>query len=370
MRQFSDPQILQADCVATMESWPEGCIDLVFADPPFNIGYKYKGYNDALQYEDYVAWTKRWMAASVRVLRETGSFYVAIGDAYAAEVRMIGRELGLTLRNWIIWQYNFGQNMRQKFALSHTHIFYFTRDAKAFTFNDGQIRFPSARHTEYGDRRAHPLGRVPDDVWSDFPRVCGTFKERQGWHGCQMPEMLLARIIRVSSYPGEIVLDPFSGSGTTVAAAVKTGRIGIGIDLGEEFAAEGRRRLKRAIAERDAPADEFGWTPLQREELKQIYRETATPCANLLDNSAAMKCFTNGLIERTGRKWSVDAVGSELSRLDGVNQLPRFKNDRPYQPKKHRLAEHAGDRKLKESWFAGLPSTLKRRNERGAAKPA
>jgi site-specific DNA-methyltransferase (adenine-specific) len=184
LRQPFQPDALYlADSVGLLNAWQPGWADLVFADPPFNIGYAYDVYKDKKPYEQYYEWTKQWMAACKRALKPTGSFYIAIGDDYAAEVRMIGRDLGLTLRNWIIWHYTFGQNTQMKFSRSHTHIFYFVCDPKNFTFNDREIRFPSARHTVYKDRRGHPLGRLPDDTWDEFPRVCGTFKERAGWHG-------------------------------------------------------------------------------------------------------------------------------------------------------------------------------------------
>ena len=122
------------------------------------------------------------------------------------------------------------------------------KDPDEFTFNAEAIRVPSARQLVYGDRRANPTGRLPDDTWilrpqdlpdgftaeEDtwyFPRVCGTFKERAGWHGCQMPEQLLGRIIRACSNPGELVLDPFAGSGTTLAVAKKLGRRYLGFEL-------------------------------------------------------------------------------------------------------------------------------------------
>jgi hypothetical protein len=105
------------------------------------------------------------------------------------------------------------------------------------TFQAGQIRVPSVRQLVYGDSRANPTGRLPDDTWilrpqdlpdgfsADqdawyFPRVAGTFREREGFHGCQMPEQLLGRIIRAGSREGEVVLDPFGGSGTTLAVAM------------------------------------------------------------------------------------------------------------------------------------------------------
>jgi DNA modification methylase len=316
-----------ADSVGLLNAWEPGWADLVFADPPFNIGYTYDVYEDEKPYEHYVDWTRQWMAACKRALKPTGSFYIAIGDYYAAEVRMIGRDLGLTLRNWIIWHYTFGQNNRKKFCLSHAHIFYFVCDPKHFTFNDRQIRFPSARHTVYHDRRGNPLGRLPDDTWDEFPRVCGTFKERAGWHGCQMPEALLARIIRASSNEGDTVLDPFAGSGTTLAAAAKLGRHYVGIDISPDYVRQCQARLKEAVAVRVGTDNlmlikDLDWPPLDEEALVQLYRDTQVPIETLAEIQPAMRCFLLCLQERTGKPHTRAAVLEKLRQLARQAALP------------------------------------------------
>lgn len=359
--------IVRGDCVEILNAWPPAFARLIFADPPFNIGYRYSGYDDARAYTDYVDWSRRWMAAAVRALTPDGSFYIAIGDDYAAELRVLGRELGLTLRNWIIWHYQFGQNMRDKYVRSHTHILYFVKNAKNFVFHADQSRFPSARHTEYGDRRAKPEGRLPDDVWNEFPRVCGTFKERQGWHGCQMPEALLSRIIRVSTDPHDVVFDPFAGSGTTPATAVKLGRIGIATEQSKEYAEAARQRLERAAQEakewRKPGAD--GWSEFERESLRNLYRETETPVDALAENRAALTCVEFSLAARIGRSIPADSIIEKLKELDAANQLPRFKNDRPFRAKNHRKQDFTRDRKLVKAWHLGLPNRLKKLNELG-----
>ncbi len=246
--------IVTGDCVAWLNAQSEAFADLIFADPPFNIGYKYDLYEDRRKYEEYSAWTHQWMTACKRVLKPTGSFWVAIGDDYAAEVRLIGRELGLCLRNWVIWHYTFGQNTQRKFARSHTHLFYWTAEAKNFSFNDEAVRIPSARQTTYADRRANPKGKLPDDVWS-FSRVCGTFHERAAWHPCQMPEKVLERIILACSNVGDLVLDPFSGSGTTCVVAARLGRHYLGIELSEDYARRSRVRITETLAGRGRTTD-------------------------------------------------------------------------------------------------------------------
>lgn len=245
------------DCIETLNSLPAGCTDLLFADPPFNIGYTYDVYDDRRAKHDYLNWADRWLAAAIRVLSPTGSFFLAIGDEYVAEHKVRLDGLGLHLRNWIVWHYTFGVNCQRKFNRSHAHILYYTRHPRDFTFNP--VRVPSARMTTYADRRANPVGKLPDDTWVLRPqesdahfqprsdtwyvsRVCGTFKERTG-HPCQMPEAVLERIIRVATNPGGTVLDPFAGSGTTLAVAKKLGRRYFGVELSKQYAEAIQDRL-------------------------------------------------------------------------------------------------------------------------------
>jgi site-specific DNA-methyltransferase (adenine-specific) len=238
--------ILAADALQILPAWPEGSVDLVFADPPFNIGYKYDKYRDDLPPTAYIAWTQAWVDACLRVLKPTGALWIAIGDEYAAEVRVLMRQKA-TLRNWVIWHYTFGQCCKGKFNRGHSHLLYFVKDKSRFTFNADAIRIPSDRQLKYDDKRANPSGKLPDDVWK-YSRVCGTFKERVGWHPCQMPVALLERIIKACSNRGDLVLDPFAGSGTTLVAAARLGRRWVGIELSEHYAERAAQRVLEAVA--------------------------------------------------------------------------------------------------------------------------
>jgi site-specific DNA-methyltransferase (adenine-specific) len=223
------------------------------------------------------------MRAVYRALKPTGSFYLAIGDEFAADLCVIARrKIGFHLRNWIVWHYTFGQQTKKMFAKSHTHILYFSKHKPDsgltnITFNADAVRVASARQTTYADARANPKGKLPDDVWYLRPqeaadageayfspecdtwnvsRVCGTFKEREGWHGCQMPIGVLNRIVLASSNAGDVVLDPFNGSGTTVISAALLNRRFVGIDQSEKYVQFARQRLEHALLAAGQPLEQ------------------------------------------------------------------------------------------------------------------
>ena len=255
--------VIQGDCTKGMASLGSGTVDLVFADPPFNIGYDYDVYDDRKTDSAYLDWTESWGRQVCRILKDSGVFWLAIGDDFAADLKLLfQRRLGLHCRSWVIWYYTFGVNCTRKFSRSHTHLLHFVKDPKQATFNVDEIRVPSARQLVYADARANAKGRLPDDTWilrpQDIPdgfqpdedtwylpRVCGTFKERAGFHGCQMPERLLERIIKVSSNPGDLVVDPFAGSGSTLVVAKKLGRACLGYELSSNYASRIRKRLEQ-----------------------------------------------------------------------------------------------------------------------------
>ena len=283
-------KIICGDCIEVLGGVDEPFADLIFADPPFNIGYKYDKYYDKVKSKNYIAWTEDWMTACKKVLKPHGSFYIAIGDEYAANVKIIADDLSLFMRNWIIWHYTFGQQTKTKFARAHTHIFYFANDQKNFTFNDRAVRVPSDRQLLYNDRRANPLGKMPDDVWNQDSRVCGTFKEREGWHPCQMPESVLKRIVAASSNRGDCVLDPFSGSGTTAAAACTLGRNYVGIEISEQYVNNSRERL----AELKKPR--YGtllFNAAEMDEIERLSRDMGKTPKEIAADKILLKYFAN-----------------------------------------------------------------------------
>lgn len=233
------------DCLDEAKAWRNSA-QLMYNDCPFNIGFKYDNYNDNLPRAEYIEWLRKWLSAAYDILTHDGSLWANINDASAAELKIAAESVGFHLRRWCLWKFTFGQNQRNNFTNSHTHLFYFVKDKKKFTFNadDPACRVPSARQVIYGDKRANPKGKLPDDVW-EFPRICGTFKERnKSQHGCQIPEALLARIIRVCSNPTDTVADLFCGTGSTLVVAKKLGRNYLGCDISPVYVSEAKKRIE------------------------------------------------------------------------------------------------------------------------------
>lgn len=252
-------QVVVGDCLDVMRSWLPNTIDFAFADPPYNLGVRYDGYEDNLPEREYLAWCARWCLAVWRLLKKDGTFWVAIGPKMQAGVRLEAERAGFIWRNTVVWHYTFGSRQEGNFTPSWTALHYFVKDAKNYTWNPEAVRVPSARQLKYADKRANAAGKVPDNVWALLPaeqpelfrpdqdcwlesRVCGTFKERSG-HPTQMPLAVLERIILACTNPGQIVLDPMAGSGSTLMAAQKLARQFVGIDRSERYVAMAQERL-------------------------------------------------------------------------------------------------------------------------------
>jgi DNA modification methylase len=157
--------IIHGDCLEVLKSTESCSVELVIADPPFNISLKgYDGYLDNLTPAKYIDWTKKWLSECHRVLKDNGSIYVLISDEFMAEIAVAMKEL-FTLRNYVIWNYGFGQATTKKFSRCKTFILYFVKNGKNFTWNGDDIKVPSARQLKYGDKRAKAGGKMPEDVW-------------------------------------------------------------------------------------------------------------------------------------------------------------------------------------------------------------
>jgi site-specific DNA-methyltransferase (adenine-specific) len=230
------------DCLDVLRTIEAGSVNLCFADPPYNIGIEYDQHNDLMTRTDFLNWCDCWIDSCVCRLADDGSMWVLINDEWVADFSALMRIAGLKPRNWVIWYETFGVNCTNKFNRTKRHLLYMTKDPKRFTFNRAAVTVPSARLAKYGDKRANLAGKVMDDVWT-IPRVCGTFKERIKGVPTQLPLELLRRIVGCSSNPGDLVVDPFTGSGSTPVVCQELGRRFIGAELSAAYIEIARKRL-------------------------------------------------------------------------------------------------------------------------------
>jgi site-specific DNA-methyltransferase (adenine-specific) len=232
--------IINGDCIDILSRLPAGWVQLVFADPPYNFGFDYGNGRqaDRLSDSEYLAWCERWLAECQRVLLPSGSLWVLVPERWADHIGLMLSNL-LPRVNRIIWREQFGQYRQDRFAGGHRHLFYHA-DPKLRVWAPDSIRVPSVR-MQMGDKRAAGP-RVPDDVW-EVSRLQGNCRERVQWHPCQLREWPLERIIRVATNAGDVVLDPFAGSGTTLAVAQRLGRRFLGIDQNPDYCNGIRGRL-------------------------------------------------------------------------------------------------------------------------------
>ncbi len=241
--------ITTGDCIEHMAAMDAGSVHLVLADPPYNIGIDYGDGERADKLPDaaYIEWARRWIKAAARVLAPDGAMWVICGHEYAGDHQVAMRDAGLHWRNTVTWVESFGVNCRRKFNRTSRPMFYATKHPQRFTFNVEALTTPSARQIKYGDKRANPAGKVLDDVWT-IPRVCGTFRERVPGVPTQLPLALVRRAVLGLTRAGDLVVDPFTGSGTTGIVCIEQGRRFHGIELREEFAAIAQARIEKAAA--------------------------------------------------------------------------------------------------------------------------
>jgi site-specific DNA-methyltransferase (adenine-specific) len=235
----------------------EGSVDLIFADPPFNWDVNYGKWHDNMPRDAYLKFTYEWLDACLRVLAPHGSIWINIPDDTAAETVVHLKEKKLTMMNWCIWHFRFGQCRNTNFIVSKVHVLYFAKDVANRIWNPDHVLEPSDRATTYADvrtRRTQTPGlRVPLDVWYGqyWGRIQGNNKERRANHENQIPEVYMQRVIRACSRKGDLVLDPFLGSGTTCTVARALGRRSIGIEYSKPIAKSAFARIQDGPVRRD-----------------------------------------------------------------------------------------------------------------------
>lgn len=231
-------RLYHGDCIEVMAELDEESVDLVFADPPFNLNKDYgDGINDALTDEEYLQWCGRWIARCVQLLKPGGAFYLFNIPRWNVELGHILSGERMLFRHWIAIDIKYSLPIPGRLYPSHYSLLYYTKGKPKF-FNRPRVPIPVCRHCggdihDYGGHRnkLNPEGLNLTDVWSDIPPVRHRTTKRRGAN--ELSIKLLRRILEISTEPGDIVFDPFGGAGTTYAAAEQMGRRWIGVELGD-----------------------------------------------------------------------------------------------------------------------------------------
>lgn len=226
---MSDCEILCGDALDLFANIEDGSVDLIIADPPYNLGKDYGNNRDLKSRDEYIAFSRRWLGEARRVLSPKGSIYVFMGVRFISRLyEILEQELDLHFNSWIVWHYTQGLGKTRGFSPRHDDILLFTR-SRDFTFNLDDVRVPQ----KYYRQRNNMRGANPGDVWA-FSHVHYCNENRRN-HPTQKPEGLVERMVLASSNPGDRVLDPFAGSGTTLRVCQQLGRAVSGFELNPDY---------------------------------------------------------------------------------------------------------------------------------------
>lgn len=239
-------KVVQGDCLEVMRKIPDNSVDVTFADPPFNLKKKYNSYYDKHQVDEYLYWCKEWLNEMVRVTKSTSSIFVHNIPKWLIYFGSYLNEVAI-FRHWIAWD-AMGSPLGKTLLPNHYGILYYVK-SEEFKFYDIRMWHKRCRVChyilqDYGGKKSqmHQLGPLVSDVWTDIHRI--RHKKRRDEHPCQLPIHLLERLLLMSSDEGDIVLDPFIGTGTTAIAAKRLGRKFIGIDIDPKYVAITNRKLE------------------------------------------------------------------------------------------------------------------------------
>jgi len=251
-------EIWCGDAIAWLRSLKSDSTDLIFADPPYNI--KKAEWDTFESQEKYVNWSLQWIEEAARILKPTGTLYICGFSEILADLRLPASRFFKGCK-WLVWHYKNKANLGSDWGRSHESILHF-RKSKQFTSNIDDVRIPYGQHTlkypehpqaetsQYGNGNGaknkvwapHPQGAKPRDV-IEIPTTCNGMHEKTP-HPTQKPEELLRKIVLASSNAGDLVIDPFLGSGTTAVASEQLGRRWKGCDISLEYCQWAAKRIE------------------------------------------------------------------------------------------------------------------------------
>jgi len=262
-------EIQLGDALLKLKELKSNSIDLIITDPPYNLSKDYGNDSDSKSFNDYISFTKEWTSEAKRVLKSTGTIYVFMGFRFISYLyQILEKDNNLHFCNWICWFYTQGIGKQKGFSPRHDDVLMFTKGNK-YTFNLDNVRIPQKYYRSINNMR----GANPGDVW-EFSHVHYCQDNRQN-HPTQKPEGLIERMVLASSNEGDLVLDPFSGSGTTLRVCQQLNRNCIGFELNPEYVELTKKRLSEDFKGFDSidPRMERVPNDLNDSKYREVYLE-------------------------------------------------------------------------------------------------
>jgi DNA modification methylase len=303
-------KILQGDALELFHLIEDSSVDVVIADPPYNLGKNYGNNHDIKGFDEYLGFSRDWLSESHRVLKENGTIYVFMGVRFVSYLfDILDRQLGFFFNSWISWHYTQGLGKTRGFSPRHDDILMFSKGEKHI-FNLDDVRIPQKYYRERNNMR----GANPGDVW-EFSHVHYCNENRQN-HPTQKPEGLIERMILASSNESSLILDPFLGSGTTARVCQQLERKFIGFELNPEYVNIAENRLKEPFRGFDSVDPRMERVPLdlRKPEIRNKYIENHRAWF-LKNHEPSIKKFESRLKELYGEVKDRDTKQSDLFKL-------------------------------------------------------
>ncbi|AKB03540.1 site-specific DNA-methyltransferase [Vibrio cholerae] len=250
--------IYQMDCFEAMKKIPDELIDLTITSPPYNIG---KEYEELAELSSYIDWCEQWIAEIYRITVPTGTFWLNVGYL---EVEEKGLAVPIPYLLWnktpfyflqeVVWNYAAGVACKKRFSPRNEKLLWYVKNSQSYTFNLDAVRDPNVKYPNQkknGKLKCNPLGKNPSDVWQITKVTSGRNRSsvERTPHPAQFPLALVERMLKSSSNEGDIILDPFMGSGSTAECALRNGRYVVGFELKGEYIEYAQQRIETYLEE-------------------------------------------------------------------------------------------------------------------------
>lgn len=302
-------EIINKDAIISLRELRSESVDLIVADPPYNLGKDYGNDSDRKEFDEYLAFSKEWLSEAHRALKKTGTIYVFMGVRFISYLyNIMERDLGFQFNSWICWHYTQGMGKKKGFSSRHDDILMFNK-SQSFTYNLDDIKVPQKYYRERNNMR----GANPGDVWL-FSHIHYCNENRHD-HPTQKPEGIIERMVLASSNEGDLVIDPFAGSGTTLRVCQQLNRSCIGMEINPDYVSLIESRLAKPFTGFDSIDPRMSRVPLdlRKREIRTEYLKNHVQWF-LKNHDNSIDQFKETVLATYGAEAVEDAFGIDLTK--------------------------------------------------------